>query len=85
MRNNLVNTKLEELIKQKNILSEHNDGGCYKLIIEYTDYEEPVPFDAHVKWCEDFEDLLEYGLAFRDYQNDLGRVTIDFRIQDDSK
>lgn len=67
------------------ILTNHNDGSCYKLTIEYTDFEDSDPFEKLIRWCEDFDELLKFGLEVKKQQETLGRAVIDFRIQDDSK
>lgn len=68
------------------ILDKHNDGSCFKLTIEYTDFEEAEPFEKHIRWCEDWDELLKYGLEKRRYFEDVNSYAIlDFRIQDDSK
>lgn len=69
----------------QNIFEKHTDGGCYKLTIVYTDFEDSVSFAPHIVYAEDFMDLINYGLKVQIYLEESGKYVIDFRIQDDSK
>lgn len=70
---------------KQDIMEKHNDGGCFKLTLVYTDYLDSVPFEPHIVYSEDFMSLLVYGKHVYNHLEDNGKYTIDFRIQDDSK
>lgn len=67
------------------ITTQHNDGSCFKLTIEYTDYESE-PFEKYIRYGEDFSECLTHGIEYMQYiEGERACYVIDFRIQDDSK
>lgn len=67
------------------ITEKHNDGVCFKLTIEYTDYEDSTPFEKYIRYAESFDEAFEHGVDEMNNIAERSQYVIDFRIQDDSK
>ena len=67
------------------ITEKHNDGTCFKLTIEYTDYSGEDNFKPYIRYGEDFDEVFDHGVEKMNELKDNGLYVIDFRIQDDSK